>query len=242
MVLKNVAIDPPDSAALCFALILLAVAIGKILTTGLTIGSGGSGGVFGPSMVIGGCGGGALGLFLNWLSPVLAPHPAKFVIIGMAGFFAAAAKTPFSTLVIVSEMTGNYNLLLPTLWVCAIAFLVSDEQSIYSSQVESRSRSPAHQGDYVREVLAGMVVSGFVDNAGPPPTLRPDEPLSQVVERLGASSYHGLPVTDAEGRYLGLVALEEVHLASQFEHLQPLIVAADLMRSDVTPLRPDDRL
>ena len=50
----------------------------------------------------------------------------------MAGFFAAAAKTPFSTLVIVSEMTGNYNLLLPTLWVCAIAFLLSDEQSIYS--------------------------------------------------------------------------------------------------------------
>ncbi len=68
----------------------------------------------------------------------------------MAGFFAAAAKTPFSTLVIVSEMTGNYNLLLPTLWVCALAFLLSDEQSIYSSQVESRSRSPAHQGDYVR--------------------------------------------------------------------------------------------
>ncbi len=65
----------------------------------------------------------------------------------MAGFFAAAAKTPFSTLVIVSEMTGNYNLLLPTLWVCALAFLLSDEQSIYSSQVESRSRSPAHQGE-----------------------------------------------------------------------------------------------
>ncbi len=141
---------------------LLAVALGKILTTGLTIGSGGSGGVFGPSMVIGGCGGGALGLFLHWLRPWLAPQPATFVIVGMAGFFAAAAKTPFSTIVIVSEMTGNYDLLLPTLWVCAVTFLLSDEQSIYSSQVESRSRSPAHQGDYVREVLTGLQVSQFV--------------------------------------------------------------------------------
>jgi hypothetical protein len=61
----------------------------------------------------------------------------------MAGFFAAAAKTPFSTLVIVSEMTGNYSLLLPTLWVCTLAFLLSDEQSIYSSQILSRSLSPA---------------------------------------------------------------------------------------------------
>ena len=60
--------------------------------------------------------------------------------MGMAGFFAAAAKTPFSTLIIVSEMTGGYHLLLPALWVCVLAFLLADEKSIYSAQVESRSR------------------------------------------------------------------------------------------------------
>ena len=126
--------------------ILLAIALGKILTTSLTIGSGGSGGVFGPSMVIGGCGGGALGILFHHFWPALVPHPASFVIVGMAGFFAAAAKTPFSTLIIVSEMTGGYHLLLPALWVCTLAFILSDKQSIYSSQVESRSLSPAHQG------------------------------------------------------------------------------------------------
>ena len=112
-------ISPTSESSLLLAAILLAVALGKILTTGLTIGSGGSGGVFGPSMVIGGAGGGALGIVLHRIWPALAPHPATFVVIGMAGFFAAAAKTPFSTLVMVSELTGNYNLLLPTLWVCA---------------------------------------------------------------------------------------------------------------------------
>jgi CIC family chloride channel protein len=160
----------------------------------------------------------------------------------MAGFFAAAAKTPFSTLVMVSEMTGNYNLLLPTLWVCAVAFLLSDEQSIYSSQVESRSRSPAHQGDYVREVLAGLSVSQFVTPRQEVPALHPGDGLNSVIDRLSGSAYHALPVVDGEGRLLGVVCLEEVHLASQFPHLRPLVLAADLMRGDVTPLRPEDRL
>jgi CIC family chloride channel protein len=234
--------DPAGNGAWVFAVILLAVAVGKILTTGLTIGSGGSGGVFGPSMVIGGCGGGALGFFLNWLSPALVPHPANFVIVGMAGFFAAAAKTPFSTLVIVSEMTGNYNLLLPTLWVCALAFLLSDEQSIYSSQVESRSRSPAHQGDYVRDVLTGLRVSQLLTPEQEVPALHPGDRLAKVVEQLSNTTFHALPVTDSDGSLLGVVSLEEVHRASQAPHLLPLIVAADLMRGDVTPLRPEDRI
>jgi CIC family chloride channel protein len=231
-----------------FALVLLCVAFGKILTTGVTIGSGGSGGVFGPSMVIGGCGGGALGIILTnssrgwWPELDLVPHPAAFVVVGMAGFFAAAAKTPFSTLVMVGELTGNYNLLLPALWVCALAFLLSDEQSIYSSQVESRSRSPAHQGDYVREVLAGLSVRQFLTPQADVPALHPGDRVAEVVERLSDTPFLALPVTDDEGRLLGVVSLEEVHLASQSPHLRALVVAADLMRTDVTPLRPSDRL
>jgi CIC family chloride channel protein len=227
---------------LTLALVLLAVALGKIATTGLTIGSGGSGGVFGPSMVIGGCGGGALGIFLHWLWPPLAPQPASFVIVGMAGFFAAAAKTPFSTLVMVSELTGNYNLLLPTLWVCAIAFLLSDEQSIYSSQVETRSRSPAHQGSYVREVLTGLNVGQFLSPRDEVPTLRAGDPLSRVVECLSGTSYHAVPVTDENGRLLGVATLEEVLVAAQSPELMRLVVAEDLMRVGVTPLQPSDRL
>jgi CIC family chloride channel protein len=235
-------ISPAAEGSLSLALALLAVAVGKILTTGLTIGSGGSGGVFGPSMVIGGCGGGALGIVLHRMWPALVPHPVSFVIVGMAGFFAAAAKTPFSTLVIVSEMTGSYSLLLPTLWVCALTFLLSDEQSIYSSQVESRSRSPAHQGDYVREVLTGLKVEQFLTQQKPVPVLHPADRLECVVERLGNTPFTALPVTNDEGHLLGMVCLEEVHLASRFPNLRPIVLAADMMRSDVAPLHPSDRL
>jgi CIC family chloride channel protein len=191
-------------------------------------------------MVIGGCGGGALGIVLHSMG--LIPHPATFVIVGMAGFFAAAAKTPFSTLVMVSELTGNYNLLLPALWVCVLAFLLSDEQSIYRSQVETRSRSPAHQGSYVREVLEGLQVGQFLTTPQEVPTLRPGDRIADVVKRLGGSALQALPVVNEEGKLLGVVSLEEAHLASISPHLRGLVVATDMMRSDVTPLHSEDRL
>jgi CIC family chloride channel protein len=208
----------------------------------LTIGSGGSGGVFGPSMVIGGCGGGALGIVFHHLWPQLVLHPASFAIVGMAGFFAAAAKTPFSTIIIVSELTGGYNLLLPSLWVCTLSFILSDEQSIYASQVESRSRSPAHQGSYVRQVLAEVCVSNFLLPQQIVATLQPHDPLATVIDRLSDAAFPVLPVVDGDGRLLGVVNLEEVHLASQAPALAHLVLAADLMRSDVRPLRPEDTL
>jgi CIC family chloride channel protein len=243
----SMTMSPAEEGNFGLAAALLAVAVGKILTTGLTIGSGGSGGVFGPSMVIGGCAGGALGIFFHWLGAKtgwtgLAPHPASFIIVGMAGFFAAAAKTPISTLVMVGEMTGGYNLLLPTLWVCALAFLLSDEQSIYSSQVLSRSLSPAHQGEYVRDVLAGISVRQFVTPGQEFPSLRPADRLPEIVRCFNVGSFHALPVLDPQGRLLGVVGLEEVLLASQSPNLAGLVVAEDLMQSDVTPLGPADRL
>ena len=222
--------------------ILITIALGKILTTSLTIGSGGSGGVFGPSMVIGGCSGGALGILLHRWSPWLVPHPASFVIVGMAGFFAAAAKTPFSTLIMVTEMTGGYHLLLPSLWVCTLSFILSDKQSIYSSQVESRSLSPAHQGTYVRQVLAEVRVSRFLVPGQATPTLHPHASLAEVIDRLSGAPQSVLPVADGDNRLLGVVSLEEVYLASQAPSLQPLVLAEDLMRAEVQPLTPDNTL
>ncbi len=224
------------------AAVLLTIALGKIVTTSLTISSGGSGGVFGPSMVIGGCGGGALGVVFHHFWPWLVPHPASFVIVGMAGFFAAAAKTPFSTLIMVSEMTGGYNLLLPSLWVCTISFLLSDKQSIYSSQVESRSLSPVHQGSFVRQILAEVRVSQFLAGGQPTLVLRPQDTLDTVIERLGGALHSVLPVVDDQHRLLGVVTLDEVYLASQAPSLQSLVLANDLMRGDVQPLTPDDTL
>jgi CIC family chloride channel protein len=221
--------------------VLIAIALGKILTTSLTIGSGGSGGVFGPSMVIGGCGGGALGVLLNRVSPGLVPHPATFVLMGMAGFFAAAAKTPFSTLIIVTEMSGGYHLLLPALWVCILAFMISDKQSIYSSQIETRARSPAHRGALMRQVQDDPGIRHLVHPRSDVPCLRLGDSLTAIIERFNRSRYAALPVTDAEGRLLGIVNFEDVLVASDAA-THPIVIAADLMRADITPVLRADSL
>jgi len=160
----------------------------------------------------------------------------------MAGFFAAAAKTPFSTLIIVSELTGGYNLLLPSLWVCALSFILSDEQSIFASQVESRSRSPAHQGNYMREVLGQVHIGELFSPRQETAALHPADTLDIVVNRLSSTSDEVLPVVNAEGRLLGVVGIEEVSLVSNEPALRPLVLAEDFLRTDIQPLTPDSTL
>jgi CIC family chloride channel protein len=222
--------------------LLLGVALGKILTTGLTIGSGGSGGVFGPSMVIGGTAAGALGMLLGEVWPGPMPHRASFMIVGMAGFFAAAAKTPFSTLIIVCELTGDYRLILPALWVCTLSYLLSDEQSLYASQVEGRSRSPAHQGDYVRDVLAGQTVATVLACGAEVLPLRPGDGLDTVIARFDAGARLVLPVVGEDGRLLGVVHLHDLYWTANRRDAVPWLLAADLMRGGVKPLTADDPL
>jgi CIC family chloride channel protein len=221
------------------ALVLLAVALGKILTTSLTIGSGGSGGVFGPSMVIGGCGAGALGVLLHRYWPAVAPNQVSFMIVGMAGFFAAAAKTPFSTLVIVCELTGDYKLIVPALWVCTISFLLSDEQSLYQSQVAGRANSPAHQGAFLRAVLSGHTVGQVLTGAGKVTALRQDDPIDKVIEHFDVVTTAVLPVVDGENKLLGVVHLNELFWTSNRREDLPWVLAVDLMRGNVKPLTPE---
>ena len=105
-----------------------------------------------PSMVIGGALGGVVGNLFHKLIPTVVTQPGAFVIVGMAGFFSAASHAPISTIIMVSEMTGNYNLLVPAMWVCAIAYIVGRRWSIYENQVSTRADSPAHYGDFVKDL------------------------------------------------------------------------------------------
>ncbi|HDL08628.1 MAG TPA: chloride channel protein, partial [Desulfobacteraceae bacterium] len=125
---------------------LLCLAIGKIITTSFSIGSGGSGGVFGPSIVIGGAMGGVAGRLFHQFIPTVVTEPGAFVVVGMAGFFTAVSNAPISTIIFVSEMTGSYRLLLPSLMVCSFSYLAGQKWTIYDKQVKSKVNSPAHAG------------------------------------------------------------------------------------------------
>ena len=95
---------------------LLSLALGKVLTTSFSIGSGGSGGVFGPSVVIGGAIGGVVGKSFHAIMPAVVTEPGAFVVVGMAGFFTAVSNTPISTIIFVSEMTNSYIFCFPACW------------------------------------------------------------------------------------------------------------------------------
>lgn len=146
--------------------ILGAVILFKILATSLTIGSGGSAGVFGPSMVIGGLLGAFIGTAFHLLGLFTWIDVSSVIIVGMVSFFGATAKTPISSIIMGSELTGGYALLAPMMLATFIAYIMSGQHnSIFRSQVLNRSESPAHRREYQRVILSDHHVKDVMKNA-----------------------------------------------------------------------------
>lgn len=220
-------------------LLLLAVGLGKIITTSLTIGSGGSGGVFGPSMVIGGSLGAVVGLLFNRWTPGLVPtdQVPTFAILGMASFFAAAAKTPVSTLIMVSELTASHTLLLPSMWVCALAYLGSGQWTIFREQVKNRIESPAHRGDFIVDILKGLSVRDALHDAAKDFTSVPlGMPLTEVARLIPTTRQASFPVVDNAGAYYGLIGMNDIRQFLYEADAGSLAVAQDLAMPGVEPL------
>lgn len=221
--------------------ILLVLAGGKMLTTSLSIGSGGSGGVFGPSMVIGGALGGAVGILAQRLMPEVVTQPGAFVVVGMAGFFSAAANTPISTLVMVSEMTGNYQLLLPALWVCSLSYLFGRHWTLYRSQVSSRVASPAHRGAIMSGVLRSLRARDVV-RAQPPLTLPESASLPEIIHTVTLSNQHCFPVMDANERMTGVVTVAQIRQFLDERDSDLPVIAYDMATRAPLSVSMDDDL
>ena len=134
-------------------LLLLVLTFAKIFTFALTIGSGGSGGVFAPSLFTGAMMGG-------FLSAILHQPTAPFVVVGMAAVFGAAARVPIATLLMVTEMTGGYQLLVAAALAVILSSLVQNlvssplkYKSLYEAQVSTRANSPSHYLEAVQNAL-----------------------------------------------------------------------------------------
>lgn len=223
--------------------LLFAVAITKIITTSLTISSGGSGGVFGPSMVIGGCVGAAMGLVFQKIWPGLVHHPECYGLVGMAGFFSGCAHAPFSTIIMVSEITGGYGLLLPTMWVSTITFMLCQPWKLYSKQVPTRMESPAHRGDFLIDVLEGLRVGDIYEPLPKDVVLVPEgTSLKEIVHLLASTTQNYFPVVDPSGKMVGIFSGDDVRSYLYDETLWTLANARDVMTSAVVTVTPDDDL
>ena len=224
--------------------IIVAIAFVKILTTSLTISSGGSGGVFAPSMVIGGMVGAAVGTVLHGWLPQIVTQPAAFALVGMAGFFAGVAKTPVSSLIMVSEMTTGYGLLTPLMLTTAVGYLLVPRRlSLYENQVESRVDSPAHEGEYMVDTLEGMFVRDAMPKASPPITIQLDAPLPEILDTIADSRRHVFPVVDAQGELQGVILFDDIRLFFTERNLpRQAVVAQDLLTPNLVTVHPDEDL
>lgn len=186
---------------------MILIALAKIIATSFTISSGGSGGVFAPSLVIGGMVGGVLGKVFSQYFPSHATNIGAFVLVGMAAFFAGAAKVPVASIVMVSEMTGGYHLLVPLMLACAISYIVSGDWTIYENQVESRIDSPAHREEFsidiLEEIEVGKVATKKVVTVSPEQTLRE---ISHLIASTGHLAY---PVLE-NGKLVGLISYRDI--------------------------------
>ncbi len=222
--------------------LLVTVALVKIATTSLTISSGGSGGVFGPSMVIGGCIGCAVGLLFHSFWPDLVRHPEAFTIVGMAGFFSGVARAPISTIIMVRAMTGDFGLLVPTMLVTTLTFVSCSRFKLYQKQVPTRLDSKAHRGDFLIDILEGLRVSDVFNKDRKIILIQEGETMDLIVHKLAQNRQHYFPVMDAEHNMVGIFSDDDVRSYLYDDTLWNLAVARDVMTSNLITVSPNDDL
>jgi H+/Cl- antiporter ClcA len=181
---------------------VLAVPFAKILATSLSIGSGGSGGIFGPGMVIGGATGAAVWRLLL-MAGVAPQQPVPFVIVGMTACFGAIAHAPLAVMLMVAEMTGNLALLAPAMVAVALAVLVVGDTTIYRSQLRSRRDSPAHRFSFGLPASSAVALHDVL--ARPRLVLAADIPAERALRQLRERGLPGAPVVNGDGAFIGSV-------------------------------------
>jgi H+/Cl- antiporter ClcA len=197
--------------------IVLILPFARIATTGLSIGSGGSGGIFGPGMVIGAFVGAAVWRLLEPVVPSLGHDPAPYVIVGMMACFGSISRAPLAVMLMVAEMTGTLSLIVPAMLAVGLATLIvrRSDDTIYRSQLKSRAESPAHR------ILTGLPLLAEVpvSEAMMPPrcVLVERDNASITARRLTDNGVEAAPIVDEEGRYLGVVSLASLHVGSTGE-------------------------
>jgi CIC family chloride channel protein len=221
--------------------LLAVLAAVKIIATCLTVGSGGSAGDFGPSLVIGGIFGGAFGRAAQLLLHDPRIDPGAFALVGMGTFYGGLAHVPIASLVMVCELAGSYDLLVPLMLAEGIAFVALRHRSLYTAQVPTKRDSPAHREDLIFDVLTGVRVGQVVVRDRPYDTFETRTPARVVIQKAAASAWQDVfPVLDADGKVVGMVLSDVLRTMAANPDLGEFAIAHDLMVPPVSVRDTDD--
>ncbi len=220
--------------------ILLAIGVIKVLATGLTLGGGGSGGVFAPSLFVGAALGGAFGQLVDALSPVPVGSFGAYALAGMAAVLAGTAHAPLTGILLMFEMSDNYLMILPLMTSAVLSATIA--QRLLSDSVYTLKLS--RQGIVLRDREDGALLESLrvADAMGPPgETIADTTTFDRIVHRLLRGEQHDFPVVDAEGRMVGALSLDDMREFLRNEHLGSLLLARDCART-VQTLPPNATL
>jgi len=218
------------------------VVLAKAVATGLMMGAESAGGLFGPVVFLGGVTGAATGALFHFAFPGTFPEPlrAALVPVGMAGVLAASLRTPLAAIVMVTEMTGSYGLIVPLMLVSVLSYALGRNFGVYVEQVRAPEESPAHAGDSVRSFLEARQTASLIERSWPY-VIHPGTSLPALIAKIPADTRPVFIVLDA-GRVAGIISPVELADATELADAAALILAADIMNTRVSPLREDDDL
>ncbi len=219
------------------------VVIAKCMATGLMMGAESAGGLFGPVVFMGGVTGAATGAMFHYMLPGTFPEPLReaMIPVGMAGVLAASLRTPLAAIVMVTEMTGSYGLIVPLMLVSVLAYGIGRRFGVYAEQIRTPEESPAHAGDTLRTWLEARQTLALVEPSWPY-VVNPGMSLPELISRMPAGIRPLFLVIDDHGQLAGFISPAELGEAAELSEASQLIVAADIMNLTISPLRQDDDL
>jgi CIC family chloride channel protein len=221
-------------------LMMLAILMGKIVATSVTLGSGFSGGMFAPALFVGGLSGGLVGKVSAMFFPNVVTQPGGYVLVGMAAFFAGVAKAPVGPLIMVCELTQGYGLLAPLMLSSALCIILTRKSKLYENQVGNKFDSPAHIEDATINILEEMHVADHY-KSGRVTVLEESMTLKALLDIVANTNNMYFPVRGAQEKITGILPLQDVRKVLFEDCLMDLIVVRDLMRKPVS-LHPRDNL
>jgi CIC family chloride channel protein len=208
----NVGYDIIESAlsnqlTLKITLVLLVL---KMIATSLTLGSGGSGGIFAPGLFMGAMFGVAFEISIKTIFPNLLAPPGAYALVGMAALFAATAHAPLTAILILFELTGDYQIMLPLMLTVVIATLIAQTmlkgESIYSLKLTRRGirLQRGRDVDVLQSVLVNEVMTRDLN------AISKDLNLKELSDVFNRTRRHGLAVLDREGKLWGIVTVSDL--------------------------------
>jgi CIC family chloride channel protein len=219
--------------------VIIALVFLKILATSLTLGSGGSGGVFAPSLYIGALLGEAFGLIVHKIIPGTVIPPGAFALVGMASVFAGTSQAPMSAILLLFEMTGNYRILPPLMITCVLsAMLVKwrTKYSIYTLKLVRRGIDVDRHsfGDMMENITVSEAMLTQVI------TVAEKDTVTDVGLMIKHTNHRGFPVIGSDGRLSGIVTRSDINKAlADGRAMSPVMT---IMTTSLIVCYPDESL